>query len=167
LWWFAVIVVMPFAIVWLGTGLNDERAARRQSELRLERIVNSSPVAQLMVDDDGVISMFNPSAEELFGWTASEVIGKQPFVDLLAAPVRDEYAGIMRQVVTSLQKSREPWQMTRRRIRTQAMHRDGSGFEIEMTIRAITYGDHVEFVVAMRDVHAPVTESGPLAIPAK
>jgi PAS domain S-box-containing protein len=44
----------------------------------LETIVQSSPAAIVTLDPDGHVDLWNPSAEELFGWTAGEVLGEDP-----------------------------------------------------------------------------------------
>jgi PAS domain S-box-containing protein len=51
------------------------------SEELLAAIVTSSDDAIISVDLDGIISSWNPGAERLYGWTATEVIGKS--MDLL------------------------------------------------------------------------------------
>ncbi len=46
-----------------------------QTARTLENLVASSPVATFALDADGKVSVWNPAAERLFGWQASEVIG--------------------------------------------------------------------------------------------
>ena len=42
---------------------------------RLEAIVTNAPLAIHVVGPDGVVEMWNPAAERLFGWPAADVIG--------------------------------------------------------------------------------------------
>ena len=44
---------------------------------RLHAIVESSPVAIIALDGDGMVRMWNTSAERIFGWSESEVVGRQ------------------------------------------------------------------------------------------
>lgn len=44
----------------------------------LETLVQSSPAAIVTLDADGHVDIWNPSAEELFGWTAENVLGEDP-----------------------------------------------------------------------------------------
>src|SRR5579862_373120 len=53
-------------------------AARRRSEGALRAIVQSSPLAIFAVDAEGAVHVWNHACEELFGWTAAEVIGGTP-----------------------------------------------------------------------------------------
>ncbi len=57
------------------------RAAEALESLRnarneIEAIVQSAPIAICSVDPDGITRMWNRAAEQVFGWAASEVIGK-------------------------------------------------------------------------------------------
>ena len=55
----------------------SERAAAQYFEL-LRTIVESAPVAIVVLDDEGRVSLWNRSAERMFGWHSSEVIGRRP-----------------------------------------------------------------------------------------
>jgi diguanylate cyclase (GGDEF)-like protein/PAS domain S-box-containing protein len=46
-----------------------------------EAVVSCSPLALYVVDGEGTVQLWNPAAEELFGWTADEALGRYlPFV---------------------------------------------------------------------------------------
>lgn len=55
-----------------------ERAEEAQAAaLRTyERLVESSPLAIIVLDEEGIVESWNPAAERLLGWTASEVVGR-------------------------------------------------------------------------------------------
>ena len=55
----------------------SEREAAQYFEL-LRTIVESAPVAIIVLDEDGNVSLWNQSAERMFGWHSSEVIGRPP-----------------------------------------------------------------------------------------
>ncbi|HEV7208861.1 MAG TPA: EAL domain-containing protein [Mycobacteriales bacterium] len=64
-----------------------------QQEL-LAAVVDGSSVAHYMVDRSGVVHMWNPAAERVFGWTAAEAIGRQlPFVSEQSRPEYDRLRG--------------------------------------------------------------------------
>ena len=44
---------------------------------QLEALVNDAPLAIATVDGNGLVTSWNPAAERLFGWAASEVIGRR------------------------------------------------------------------------------------------
>lgn len=65
----------------LGTGVDTSQ--RRKAELELKNseeqllsIFNNSISAVIMMDEEGLITNWNPKAEEIFGWKKEEVIDK-------------------------------------------------------------------------------------------
>jgi PAS domain S-box-containing protein len=50
--------------------------ALRASKETLGALIQGSPLAIVTFDSEGVIRMWNPAAERMFGWSAEEVIGK-------------------------------------------------------------------------------------------
>jgi len=58
--------------------LEQERAASAalaESNRTLNTVIHASPAAIVISELDGVIRLWNPAAERIFGWTASETIG--------------------------------------------------------------------------------------------
>src|SRR5207237_8989318 len=63
----------------LRAATDDVRRLAVESEERrreLEGVVDASPLAILAVDRDGNVQTWNRAAEQIFGWTAGEVIGR-------------------------------------------------------------------------------------------
>lgn len=52
------------------------RTALRDAHQTLEAIIQSSPTAIVLMDPDGTVRLWNPAAEQIFGWTADEVLGR-------------------------------------------------------------------------------------------
>jgi PAS domain S-box-containing protein len=79
----------------LGSGQDiTERKAAEASRGRLAAVVDFSEDAIIAKTLDGVIESWNRGAQELFGYTADEVVGKS--VALLVPPERqDELAGLL------------------------------------------------------------------------
>ena len=46
-----------------------------ESTLPIEKIINSSPVPMLVVDQKGMVELWNRAAEHLFEWPAAEIVG--------------------------------------------------------------------------------------------
>ncbi|HVC25430.1 MAG TPA: EAL domain-containing protein [Acidimicrobiales bacterium] len=98
----------------------------------LRAVVAASPVAIYVVDPDGLVELWNPAAERLFGWRAVEALGRRlPFVgpeDL------DQFDRLR-----ALAMNGEPFsgmEATRRR-------RDGSAVEIAISTAALRDADGV------------------------
>jgi PAS domain S-box-containing protein len=82
----------------------EREDALRRSEERLQAVIAASPVAIVEVDLQTRVTRWNPAAEEVFGWSADEILGRAvPFVppdreaefELLLARIRagEAYSG--------------------------------------------------------------------------
>lgn len=49
---------------------------RKQLEERLAKVIDASPYGQLLVDEQGIIQLINPSLLHLFGYNKEELLGK-------------------------------------------------------------------------------------------
>jgi PAS domain S-box-containing protein len=74
--------------------------ALRKSEERLRSIVESAVDAIIVIDDRGLIQAFNPSAERLFGYRVSEVLGRNVTI-LMPSPDRERHDGYLRHYLTT------------------------------------------------------------------
>ena len=74
--------------------------ALRKSEERLRSIVESAVDAIVVIDDRGHIQAFNPSAERLFGYTVSEVLGRNVNM-LMPSPDRERHDGYLHHYLTT------------------------------------------------------------------
>jgi PAS domain S-box-containing protein len=68
-------------IRWFGTctDIDDHRRAEetiRETSQTLQALINSSPLAILVVDLDGIVKRWNTGAERIFGWKEEEVVGR-------------------------------------------------------------------------------------------
>jgi PAS domain S-box-containing protein len=50
--------------------------ALRETNQTLEALIEASPLAMISLDLDGKVEMWNSAAEQIFGWTEKEVIGR-------------------------------------------------------------------------------------------
>ena len=71
-------------ISWLSEKrLIEARAAKKSDDLlhetgqHLEALVEASPLAIIVVNDQAQVQLWNPAAERIFGWLSAEVIGRQ------------------------------------------------------------------------------------------
>jgi PAS domain S-box-containing protein len=66
------------------TALRETEQALRQTSQMLEAVIQASPLAIDVLDLDGIVRLWSPAKERLFGWTAAEVIGKPlPFIQYM------------------------------------------------------------------------------------
>jgi two-component system CheB/CheR fusion protein len=128
--------------------LIDVTELRRGEEAlsRLASIVSSSDDAIVGKTPEGVLTTWNRGAERLYGYPASEVIGKS--VGILAAPGHEnEFAGIMERIRRG--EVVEPFETVRRR-------KDGSLIDVSIRISAVhnAAGEIVGASAIARDITA-------------
>ena len=89
----ALTLVIVFYLLLLARDqarLTAMAAALQQSEATLRQITGAAKDAIVLIDEAGLVSFWNPAAEQLFGYTAKEALG-QPVHELIA-PERDREA---------------------------------------------------------------------------
>jgi PAS domain S-box-containing protein len=66
-------------------------ARMRQAADQVYTMVNSTPLAIILLGVDGKVGLWNPGAERIFGWSAEEVLGREP--PFVTEDKRAEYEG--------------------------------------------------------------------------
>jgi diguanylate cyclase (GGDEF)-like protein/PAS domain S-box-containing protein len=126
-------------------GLQLEEALDHQRELA-RRVLDSSLDAIVSIDSDGVITGWNRQAEATFGWTAAEATGR--LLATMLVPIR--HRARHNAAVERLVAGGKPGAVLDRRIRMEAMHRDGHEVTVELTVTALE--GRQAFTAFMRDV---------------
>ena len=65
-----------FAFVRDHTERKQAEEALRESNETLRALINASPLAIMAIDPESKVTMWNPAAERIFGWTEDEVLGQ-------------------------------------------------------------------------------------------
>jgi PAS domain S-box-containing protein len=133
----------------IGQFVERSRAeeAMREREARHAAILESSLDCIITIDADGMVLEFNAAAEETFGFSAEEVVGRE-MAELVVPPhLRDEHrAGFARYLETG-----EP-RILGRRLELAGMRADGSEFPVELTITRIRLDGPPVFSGYLRDI---------------
>ena len=69
------------------TERKEAEQALQQSEQRLRTVIEASKDAFVAIDRAGLVTIFNPAAEQMFGWSGREMIGR-PLDDLMPVEYR-------------------------------------------------------------------------------
>ncbi len=78
---FAFLYVLLFGIVWRASRQIEEQTKEiMQSEERYRNLVQSALDAIISIDSVGKVILFNKAAEQMFGYSANEVIGRDPTI---------------------------------------------------------------------------------------
>jgi two-component system CheB/CheR fusion protein len=113
------------------TELKQAESALREREERLRVILNTAPDAIITIGAEGIVQAFNQAAEAIFGYTASEVIGRNVSL-LMPSPYREAHDGYLARYL----KTRKSGIFGRRRD-VRGRRKDGSTFPMELTVSEI------------------------------
>jgi PAS domain S-box-containing protein len=129
--------------------LADEARALRESDAAKGAILRGALDCIVTMDHLGNIVEFNPAAEDTFGFSADEAIGR-PLADLLIpATFRDQHRqGLERYLATGAGP------VLGKRIEVSALRKDGSAFPAELAIVPIAAGGSPRFTGFLRDLTA-------------
>lgn len=79
-------------VIATGIDVTDRYRAKQQlqeTNLQLQALVQAAPVAITVLDRQGIVKLWNPTAERIFGWRAEEVLGQ--FLPSVPAEKRSEF----------------------------------------------------------------------------
>ncbi len=133
-----------------------EAAAKRASEaqteselhyLHLRQIIETAQAAFITIDRSGTITDWNRKAEEMFGWTEKEAVGRV-LGDMIVPPaLRPAHAAGLRRFLDT-----GDHRILGRRVEFEALHRDGRLIPVELAIWVTYVGDEVTFSALVDDV---------------
>ena len=129
-----------------NANLREVEAALRSSIERYEAVTQSSNDALVNANSDGIIVAWNPGAERIFGYSSSEIVG-QPLERLMPPRYRGAHPAYIKRALSSNES-----QVVGRLIELTALHRDGSEFDIDLSLTRWAVADGIYFTATMRDI---------------
>jgi PAS domain S-box-containing protein len=139
---------LTLSAVWFTATLIffNARAAHalRQSQIRLEAVVDNAVDGLIAVSGNGEIETFNPASERIFGYSAGEVLGKK-IVLLIPELVDRMREGRMIRGRSNLEIIDTSGEIT-------AFRKDGTAFPIDLSLSPYTLEDGPHYVAMIRDV---------------
>ena len=111
--------------------LSDRAQLLERSEARTRLVLDTAPDAFITLDRDGVILGWNAAADRLFGWTATEAIGKT----MRALVVPPEFGERHDERRRALIESDSP--LATESFEVEFVRRDGSRFPGEATVSKV------------------------------
>ncbi|PJA31978.1 MAG: two-component hybrid sensor and regulator [Zetaproteobacteria bacterium CG_4_9_14_3_um_filter_53_7] len=149
--WMRVLI----SAVVIGFGFYAQRAIEQQQRMqeqirkkseRLHDVIDCSYDAYISMDASGQINDWNRSAEVLFGWPRHKIVGK-PITLIIPERLREAHLKGM----SHYQKLNiGPWLY--KPMRTQALHRDGFEFAVEMVVTPLKTDGDAEFFAFIREM---------------
>ena len=111
--------------------LSDRAQQLERSEVRTRLVLDTAPDAFITLDSDGVIMSWNTAADRLFGWTATEAIGKTMRA-LIVPPEFGERHDERRRALAASDS-----QLPTETFEVEFVRRDGSRFPGEATVSKV------------------------------
>lgn len=108
-----------FSLVHDVSDRKQSERALHETNQRLQAIIESAPIGVIVFDVDGIVRMWSPSAERIFGWSADEAIGL--FMPTIPPDKLDEFRATLATLMTG-----EPII----NFQTRRRKKDGSAIEI-------------------------------------
>ena len=119
----------------------------QEKEQNFKQLINNAPDAVIVINEAGIITLWNPKTETIFGWSAAEVMGK-PLSDTIV-PARYKAAheqGMKRFLATG--ESR----ILNKTLELTACNKNKQEFYISLTISQTTQAGQTAFIAFLRDI---------------
>ena len=146
-----VIDLSFFAVVGPVLGLMGDRLLKesdraRERQAHLQSILDTVPEAMIVIDEEGIMRSFSAAAIRLFGWNATEAIGRNVSM-LMPSPYRSEHDGYLGRY----RRTGERRIIGIGRI-VVGERKDGSTFPMELSVGEAKIGDARFFTGFVRDL---------------
>lgn len=139
----------PYGTLSSGLDITERQKAEfslRESEAKMRAILETAVDGIITIDDHGIVEVFNPAAERLFGYSAAEVIGKNVNM-LMPSPYREEHDGYIQNYLRTGEKKiigigRE----------VVGLRKDGTTLPMRLAVSEVRLGERRLFTGIVRDI---------------
>jgi two-component system sensor kinase FixL len=136
-------------LVLLAAELGKTERRLRETRGAFNALLNAAVDAIVVIDDRGIVITFNTAAEQIFGYNASEILGRNVSILMPAFHAnRDDY--LIQRYLTH----REPRIIGLGGRESMACRRDGALFPVEIAVGEVRLEGVSRFVGIIRDVSA-------------
>ena len=117
------------------------------SEIQKRSIIDSALDGIIIIDIEGKVLDWNAHAEEIFGWTKEEALGKE----LVKLIIPEEYKTSHSKGLMHYKKTGEH-KILGQRLELEGVRKNGDVFPVELTVTPIELGDRTIFSGFLRDI---------------
>jgi diguanylate cyclase (GGDEF)-like protein/PAS domain S-box-containing protein len=127
-----------------------DRAERERDteQRRVQELIGTAFDAVITIDEEGIVSDWNPAAQRTFGWSQTEAVGR-PLTDTIVPPkLRLPYEA-------ALEVLRRAGEVSGigQRIELEARHKGGSEVPVELTLSSIRGEGRLSFHLVANDLY--------------
>ncbi len=135
-------------------GITRDITEKRKAELAIlsseetrRLIMNSALDAIVCIDKNGLITVWTPQAERIFGWNEKEALGRSLSDTIIPPQFRAQHTEGMKRYTATGQGP-----ALRRLMELTAVNREGNEFPIEISIIPVQQGETEFFCAFIRDI---------------
>jgi PAS domain S-box-containing protein len=140
----------PYGVCGISTDITKRKVAEQElkdSKDRIGQIIDRALDGFVSMDSDGIVTAWNKSAAEIFGWPAGKAIGRR--LSELIIPERYR-AAHERGLQRFLETGKGP--LLDRHVELLARHRDGHEFPVELSVTAVKVRGGFVFHAFLHDI---------------
>lgn len=126
---------------------NIARRALEANEARIRKVVDIALDAVITIDEQGIVTGWNPHAEQIFGWKSDEMIGQSLTTTIIPPQYREAHEHGLRHYTAS-----GTGPVLNQRIEITALDRSGREFPIELAITPMHLDGRTIFSAFLRDI---------------
>jgi len=131
----------------IARDMHEVLSKQKEQEMRLSAITETARDAVVMIDSSGNVTFWNPAAEEIFGYSGDEVIGRN--FHRLMAPER--YRNLHRRAFARFRETGKG-EALNQTVELEGLHKDGREIPIELSLSAVKMNNEWHAVGIMRNI---------------
>lgn len=119
----------------------------RKEEENLKQLIQNAPDAVIVIDEESRINLWNPKAEQLFGWKADEVIHSSLADKIIPLKYREAHAMGMKRYLSSGEA-----RVLNKTIEITAINKQEEEFYVALTISSCNISGQTAFISFIRNI---------------
>ncbi len=134
-------------VIEMALGRHEAELLLETSERRNKLILDTAYDAFIGMNEEGLITEWNPQAELTFGWSRTEVIGRPLREIIIPQQFREAHSRGLENFLKTGHGL-----VLNKRLEMSALHQDGHEFPVELTISCIRSNGHYLFSAFVHDI---------------
>lgn len=119
----------------------------KESEKTFRQLIQNAPDAIIVIDDCSKILLWNPKAEEIFGWKVNEIIGKVLVETIIPAQYIESHTNGMNRLKSIGQSN-----LLNKTVEITAVNKQGNEFFIALSIASSLWNGKQVFISFIRNI---------------